>query len=33
MWQYTSKGPIDGIRGHVDRSRIMDSFILSLVGI
>lgn len=33
MWQYTSKGSINGIRGHVDRSRIMDSFNLSQVGI
>ena len=23
MWQYTSKGSIPGIRGHVDRSRLM----------
>lgn len=33
MWQYTSKGAISGISGHVDRSRIMDSFNLSQVGI
>lgn len=32
MWQYTSKGSIDGIRGHVDRSRLMDSFELHQLG-
>ncbi len=26
MWQYTSKGRISGIRGHVDRSRLMGNF-------
>ena len=32
MWQYTAKGSIDGIRGHVDRSRIMPGFKLKQVG-
>lgn len=31
MWQYTSKGQIDGIRGHVDRSRLMGAYKLGLV--
>lgn len=31
MWQYSSKGSIDGIRGHVDRSRIMGNYKLSQV--
>lgn len=33
MWQYTSKGQIDGIRGHVDRSRLMGAYKLGLVGL
>ncbi len=33
MWQYTSRGSIDGIRGHVDRSRIMGDFALRQVGL
>jgi len=33
MWQYTSKGRIDGIRGHVDRSRLMGTFKLRQVGL
>lgn len=31
MWQYTSSGSISGIRGNVDRSRIMDGFHLHQV--
>lgn len=31
MWQYTSKGRIDGIRGNVDRSCLMSNFSLSQV--
>ncbi len=31
MWQYTSTGSIPGIRGHVDRSRIMGNFSLNQV--
>ncbi len=33
MWQYTSKGQIDGIRGHVDRSRLMGNYKLMQVGL
>ncbi len=33
MWQYTAKGSIEGIRGHVDRSRIMGDFHLHQVGL
>ena len=33
MWQYTSKGSIDGIRGHVDRSRIMGNYKLQQLGL
>ena len=32
MWQYTSKGSIDGIKGHVDRSRIMGNHNLQTLG-
>lgn len=31
MWQYTSTGSIPGIRGHVDRSKIMGNFSLNQV--
>lgn len=31
MWQYTSRGSIPGIRGHVDRSKIMGSYSLNQV--
>lgn len=31
MWQYTSSGSIPGIRGHVDRSKIMGNFSLNQV--
>lgn len=31
MWQYTSQGSIPGIRGHVDRSRIMGNYSLNQV--
>lgn len=31
MWQYTSTGSIPGIRGHVDRSKIMGNYSLSQV--
>lgn len=33
MWQYTSKGSLDGIRGHVDRSCLMGSYRLGQVGL
>ena len=29
LWQYTSKGQIDGIRGHVDRSVFLDRYTLT----
>ena len=29
IWQYTSKGRMPGIRGHVDQSIIMDGFYIS----
>ena len=29
IWQYTAKGSVSGIRGNVDRSRLMDGFSLS----
>ena len=29
IWQYSSKGQMPGIRGHVDRSIIMDDFYIS----
>ena len=29
IWQYTSKGEIDGIEGYVDRSKVMPDFSLS----
>ena len=29
IWQYTAKGSVNGIRGNVDRSRLMDGFSLS----
>lgn len=31
MWQYTQTGSIPGIKGHVDRSKIMGNFTLSQV--
>ncbi len=31
MWQYTSTGSIPGIRGHVDRSKIMGNYSLNQV--
>ena len=31
MWQYTSKGSMPGINGHVDRSCLMDHYQLSVV--
>ena len=31
MWQYTQTGSIPGIRGHVDRSKIMGNFSLNQV--
>ena len=31
IWQYTSKGRIAGIRGNVDRSKLMDGFSLSQI--
>ena len=31
MWQYTSTGSIPGIRGNVDRSKIMGSYSLNQV--
>lgn len=33
MWQYTSKGSISGIKGHVDRSCLMGSYMLRQVGL
>ena len=32
MWQYSDKGQISGIKGHVDRSRIMGSYKLHELG-
>lgn len=33
MWQYSSTGSIPGIKGNVDRSRIMGNFSLGQVGL